>query len=184
MKASRGHSLFFALSILALIAAMTIQSIHGLPYQLRLSSPALNYWFVVVAALSIPFLIFWIGLQLRGIWSRRLAITLAVLFTIPCLFISGCSAFIAPALNAKTDDSYQLISEGSRGSLKFRLYRSDCGATCAYAIHLREERDLFFGLKLVSPLWFRDRTSEGRVQVSQYAVRVLHETDVLVVLPR
>ena len=108
--------------------------------------------------------------------------TLSVLLLLPSLMISGCAALEAPRVNEKVDGSYELISEASGKSSNFRLYRTNCGATCAFGLDLREERDMFLGVKLVSPIWSLYRASEGRVVVDKSTVTVIHGNNILVVL--
>ncbi len=184
MKFHRGNSLFLALLILALIAVMMTQSIYKLPYQVRFTLPALNYWIGAVMALSVPVLLFWISRSLGRKWIRGLVMSLSVLLLLPSLVISGCAALDAPAANERLDGSYELISEAAGESSNFRLYRTNCGATCSFGLDLREERDTFLGVKLVSPMWSLYRASEGRVVVEKSTVRVLHGNDVLVVLQK
>ena len=116
-------------------------------------------------------------------WLRTLVIVLSVLLLLPCAVIAGCATLEAPTANEKGDGSYELISEASDGSKNFRLYRTNCGATCAFGLDLREEREILWGAKLVSPMWSLYRASEGRVVVKKSTVSVLHKTDILVVLP-
>jgi hypothetical protein len=184
LKVHRRYSLFLALTILALITVVTAQSIYKLPYQVRFSLPALNYWVGAGMALSMPFLLFWISLSLGHKWIRGLVMALSILLLLPSLVISGCAALEAPTVSEKVDGSYELISEASRDSSKFRLYRTNCGATCVFGLDLREEHEMFLGMKLVSPIWSLYRASEGRVVVEKSTVSVLHGTDVLVVLQK
>ena len=184
VKVNRRVKLLILVSVLNLIGLVFIQSTGGFPYQIRFSYPPLNYWFVAAMVLSIPILLFLIARQLQEGWLRGLVVVTGVLFSIPCLMFSGCTALEAPNLNEKIDESYVLISQASRGVSNFRLYRTNCGATCAYALDLRQELDLFLGLKLVSPIWSVDRTSEGHVVVDKSTVKVLSGTDVLVVLQK
>ena len=183
LKIPRDFSLSVAFAALAAIAVLTVQSLLHLPYQIRFSSPALNYWLVACSAFAVPVLLFWISRKLETKWLRTLVIVLSVLLLLPCAVIAGCATLEAPTANEKGDGSYELISEASDGSKNFRLYRTNCGATCAFGLDLREEREILWGAKLVSPMWSLYRASEGRVVVKKSTVSVLHKTDILVVLP-
>lgn len=184
MTVHRSYSLFLALATLALIVVVTAQSIYKLPYQVRFSLPALNYWVSAGMALSVPFLLFWISLSLRRKWIRGLVMALSILLLLPSLVISGCAALEAPTVSENVDGSYELISEATGEASTFRLYRTNCGATCAFGLDLREEREIFLGVKLVSPVWSLYRASEGRVVVEKSTISVLHGSDVLVVLQK
>lgn len=182
MRHSRGLALAVTLLVVAL--AVAVQGYFGLPYQLRFSRTALNYWVAAGISLALPVLVFWVTNFWKEKWIRRLCIGLASVLAVPCLLFSGLSMLEAPEYDAKVDGSYELLSESGQGVVTFRLYRTNCGATCAFGLDLREERDLFMGLKLVSPLWSLDRTSEGAVVADESTVRVVAGSNTLWVKSR
>ncbi len=159
-----------ALAVLGLILGTFLQSALDLPYRLRFANSAVNYWAVAVAALLVPILAWWIARSFPKAWSRRIGMALAVFLGFPSLLVSSCAALEAPALT-EADASYELLSEARAGSVVYRLYRTSCGATCAFGLDLREEREFLSGIKVVSPLWSRYRASEGRLEIEQSTVR-------------
>lgn len=169
--------------LLALLAGVIFQVIASWPYQIRFESTWVNHWVFAVAAISFPFLAGWLALSLPGAWVRVLAQIFIILLFIPCLLIASCAALEAPRIG-EVDKGYELISEAADGAVTYRLYRTNCGATCSYGLSLREERTLFLGAKLVSHTWGLDRVSEGRVVLKDSRVLVLDGEKVLVDLSR
>ena len=161
-----------ALAALILIFGLVGQAVFNLPYRVRFANPAANY--LAVAALSVlaPFLLLFVGRSIRKAWLRRSALVAVGFIAIPCLVISSCAVLDAPALS-EPDLSYELLSEAQAGNVAYRLYRTNCGATCAFGLDLREERDLPFGVRLVSPKWSLYRASEGTVKVDPSSVIVV-----------
>ena len=184
MKMLRTYSLAIAFVALVVFTAVTVQGFMRLPYQIRFTLPAMNYWAVAFMALALPILLFWISLNLKEEWFRSAMKLVASLFILPCLAIAGCSALEAPHSSQKFDRSYELISEAFGDATIFRLYKTNCSATCGFGLDLREEREMFLGMKSVSPIWSLQPASKGRVVVEKSTVSVLHETNVLAVLPR
>lgn len=173
----------FAWLLLALLAGSFVQGVLGWPYQLRFASSWVNYWAFTVAAIFFPFLVGFLALSLSAKWARRLSFAFAVLLFIPCLLMASCAAFDAPQ-GGKVDESYELISEAGDGSTTYRLYRTNCGATCAHGLSLREERSLLLGTKLVSPRWELYRASEGQVVLKDSKILVVDGGGVLGELSR
>ncbi len=168
---------------LALMAGTFVQGYMGWPYQPRFSSPTLNYLFFAIAAVAFPALIAWLASGLSAKWSRRVLYGLTFILALPCLLMSSCALLETPNRNA-VDNSYEFLSEANDGALTYRLYRTNCGATCAYGLDLRRERDLLLGVKLVSPLWSKYRADQGTVQVSGSKIQVKNDSEVLVEFSR
>lgn len=169
---------FIASAGLALILAMFAQAMLNLPYRPRLASPVANYWAVAALAALTPLLGFAVARTMRSNWLRPAAYIGAALLVIPCILISSCALLEAPRA-AGVDRSYELLSEARADRFSYRLYRTNCGATCPYGLELREELDLPFGVKLISPKWSLYRASEGAVRVERSAVVVVRGDDVL-----
>jgi MFS family permease len=171
------------LLLLAIILGMTAQGVFGLPYQLRLSSAAENYWMLSIGVILFPVLLGWFAMSLSRRWIRRFSFLCAILLLLPCLFASSCAAHKAPQLG-QVDLSYELLSEAKDDEITYRLYRTNCGATCAYGLDLRKERDLFLGIKLVSPFWSKYQALAGEVTVKNQKIQVSSGTEVLVTLEK
>lgn len=169
---------FITTVALALVLAMFMQAILDLPYRPRFASVTANYWAVAVLAAVTPVLAFLVAKTIPRTWLRRLVFIGTGVMALPCVLISSCAALEAPR-PSEADSSYELLSEASTGKVAYRLYRTNCGATCAYGLELREELALPFGVKLVSPKWSLYRASEGAVKLETATVLVVKGDDVL-----
>ena len=182
MYPSRRSALLLTLLTTALL--VPVQAILGLPFQVRFGHPAANHVALALVLVLIPTLIFWTAIFVQNKWLRRSGMCVAVLLTIPSLLISAFVIFTAPKQSEVVDSSYQLLSEVSNGSVVYRLYRTDCGATCAYGLSLRKERELLLGTKLVSPLWSLDRADKGNLVITGLTIQIVDGSNVLGVVSR
>jgi hypothetical protein len=167
-----------ALIVLVFLTVMFVQWYLHWPYQLRSSIPTVNYWLFAIAALTFPVLLAWLVSGVVTTWARRVLLGVTFILASPCLLMSSCALLETPNINA-VDNSYELLSETNDGALTYRLYRTNCGATCAYGLDLREERDLFFGFKMVSGLWSKYRADQGQVYVNGSKIQVRNGSDIL-----
>lgn len=168
---------------LAAILVLVAQAMLDLPFRIRSENPATNYWVVAALSLLVPVLLFIVVRPIPNAWVRRIGLVATAVMALPCLAVSSCAMLEAPK-PSETDGSYELLSEAYAGPLAYRLYRTNCGATCAFGLELREERDLLLGMRLVSPKWSLYRASEGAVKVEQSAVLVVKGDDVLAKVAR
>ena len=168
----------FAWAALALVLAMFMQAMLDLPYCPRFASVTANYWAVAALAAVTPVLAFLVAKSIPRTRLRRLVFIGAGIVVLPCVLISSCAVLEAPR-PSETDSSYELLSEASAGKVAYRLYRTNCGATCAYGLELRKEIALPFGVKLVSPKWSLYRASEGALKLEAASVLVMKGDDVL-----
>jgi hypothetical protein len=169
---------FIVTAALMLILAVLAQAVLGLPYRPRFASPTANYWAVAALSTLTPVLAYLLALTVPRKWMRRTGYVGATALLLPCLFISSCAMLEAPRPFGP-DTSYEFLSEVRTGRFAYRLYRTNCGATCAYGLDLREELDLPFGVKLVSPIWSLYGASEGAVKLEESFVVVVNEDGLL-----
>jgi hypothetical protein len=176
-------TLITPLLLLAVMLGATAQGVFGLPYQLRLSSATANYWTFSAAVVLFPILLGWLAMSISKRRIRRFSFVCVILLALPCLAISSCAALEAPQVG-HGDLSYELLSEANDDAITYRLYRTNCGATCPYGLALRKERNLFLGVKLVSPLWSQYQGFAGEVIVNNSKIQVSNGKDVLFVLEK
>ena len=167
-----------ALALLTCIGLCFLQAMLGLPHRLLSSSSAMNHWLVAAASVSVPFLAVYGSRALPEVWRRTLVWFALLILAVPSFLVAGCAVLVAPSFGSG-DEEFQRISEVNSAFVSYRLYRSDCGATCAAGLVLRKEIDLFAGLMLVTPLWSEARVSEGSVSLGESAVRVVRGATVL-----
>jgi hypothetical protein len=172
-----------AAGVLLLVLAGLLQGAFDLPYRPRFANPAINHWALGMLSLAVPLLLLVLGSCVREALLRRAAYMAAALVALPCLALFGLALVTAPPL-AGPDPTYELVSEAPAGELVYRLYRSDCGAACSAGLELREERELRWGLKMVSTRWFLRRATEGSVRLEPGSITVTHGADVIGTVPR
>ncbi|WP_141514161.1 hypothetical protein [Ramlibacter sp. WS9] len=134
--------------------------------------PTFNYWSIAFASVGIPIAIALIGLAMRGSLPRRLMIGLAGILALPFGLFSGCAAMEAPELGA-SDISFELLSQVEAGDEAYRLYRTDCGATCAFGLVLRKERDWWGIVRSTTPVWSLYRADQGEVLLVDRKLKIM-----------
>jgi hypothetical protein len=163
-----------AVLLIVSLLAFSLTFLPG-PWVPRFTCEPLNYWFTGVSALAIPASLLTLGLALRSLWPGVALILLAVLSAVP---LAPFSFFAMMAASDQADPSHShlwKLDEASRQHYKYRLYRTDCGATCSYGLELRKEVDVIHVVKLISPVWSTDGeksatlrfTPAGHLQVIQ-----------------
>jgi hypothetical protein len=167
------------LVVCSVIACAVGLAVSPLPLQLRFQHPAANYWFASALAIALPCSIAWSAARFRRRWLRMAGLFVALLVAIPCGVFSLFALADAPEASSTVDPSFELIDQASPRGSAYRLYRTDCGATCSFGLALRREVDLLAGLKVVTPLWSQYRESEARLGVTSTHVQVLQGTKVL-----
>jgi hypothetical protein len=141
---------------------------------LRWDSPTLN-----AACLLIAYLFPWLSLGLV-LWgsSGRLRITAVVVLALPLLFTVIFGPFVLLHLTSvqadgDKDSSFELLAAVPVEGGRVAIYRTNCGATCAFGIAVRQERRLFWRLLLVRDLGGFYRAEEARYEaLSSRSVRV------------
>lgn len=153
-------------AVLTLLAAQVF-----LPYRLHFDSVRLAAVVNVVIA----------GALLGSAWSlavsavhpiwRRLAVWGAAVLMIPCVVVIGINLMDFWTADSSGHEPIDTVELGQ--GWRLRLYRSDCGATCADGLVLRKELDTGLGIAFVRSLWSRNRAYEGRLQMQHDGRSVL-----------
>ncbi|GAA5169147.1 hypothetical protein [Viridibacterium curvum] len=167
--------------LIALVGLLTYAA-SGAPYQLRFAFAPLNYWIVAGMTVALPALLLWLAWLIPGKKPRLSGIALACLVALPCVVFALLALMVSPDLTGK-DQSFELISETQANGTHYRLYRSDCGATCDTGLVLRQELDLSGGLRIVKKVWAQYHAHEGTVQTSGAVVQVVDSDGILASLP-
>jgi hypothetical protein len=136
------------------------------PLAIRFRISAFNYWFVAALAIAIPFSGAWLSLGFRRRWLKIIGVVGSFLALLPATTFAVLAAISAPAI-FEHDASLELISEAQFNHSYYRLYRTNCGATCAFGLELRREVDTPLGIKAIWPLWSRYRADDGAVMINQ-----------------
>jgi hypothetical protein len=167
------------LLLLAVLMAVIVHAVSGLPMQVRFTYVPLNHWLAATLALWLPVMVLWVALRLVRRTHKVAGIVVSGVVALPSLAFAVLVCLEGSHVINNVDSSFELLSEAKSESASYRLYRTNCGATCAYGLVLRREYDSPLGVKLVSPVWSLYRASEGAVQVKGSAVRIVSGTNVL-----
>ena len=163
----------FTLGVL-LVAVLLAAALNlWLPVKLRFASPAMNYWAVCVLAATLP--VAAATLVALIVPVRRWATfgVVCLFCAIPCWAIALFAYYEAVSVQEQGDDgSFLLLDSLAVENVNYRLYLSDCGATCSWGMVLRAERDGPFGMKLVRSIWSEYRTLD-EAQLTQVGPGVL-----------
>ena len=152
-----------------------------LPMNVRFYRPAINEWAFAAFLVLIPLLILQLFRNVRHRTLRTFGIGFSLILACPALLAAFFILVAAPSPWDSEDASQLLLSEATSDAGTFRLYRTDCGATCSFTLVLWREIDTPIGIKLIAPVWMRDKEYEGRVEVSNDGhVAVLQGQQVLV----
>lgn len=131
----------------------------GLPVKLRFADAVLNYWAALILALLLPFAAGSLGAlaQPRSRWLIFFAVWFA--FAVPCSIFSLLTYWEARDIKERGADlSYQLLDTVPGDDSVFRLYLTNCGATCSWGLDLRSEFDGPFGIRIVRSIWSAYKT--------------------------
>ena len=169
--------------LLVTVTAVLFYTASGMPWQPRFVYEPLNYWLPATLALSIPALVLWISLNIPRRLFRVGGIVASLLIAIPCALFAMLGWLDSKNVENNVDPSFELLSQRQVKSVYYRLYRTNCGATCAYGLVLRKEYDSILGVKVVTPMWSQYRASEGEIVLGDTStVRVVHGSRVLVTI--
>ena len=154
--------LLFAAGLTAVWAVMVWNDWNA---ALRFDSPTLNA-VGLLAAYSLP----WVSVALVLWGSRGLTRIIAVgILAFPLLFTLVFGPFVLMHLervraDGDKDSSFEFFAAVPVDGGRVAIYRTDCGATCAVGIAVRQERRLFWRLLLVRHLGGYYRADEARYE--------------------
>jgi hypothetical protein len=152
----------------------------GWPFQLRFSHPHLNYWAYASLCVLLPFSMFIsaMGIEQKGV--KVIGLLLSVVLALPLSLLAFFAIDEAKDIMDRGEDySFKLLDQASTSTGMFRLYLTDCGATCGHGLLLRKEFDTPIGIKLVFPEWSVYRQSEARLDNSPNSLKVVNGSIVL-----
>ena len=147
----------------------------GWPYQIRFTLPHLNYWVYASLCVLLPVSILASALATENMRVKVSGIALALVISLPSLFLGFFASIEAKHTMERGEDySLKLLDQASSPSGTYRLYLTDCGATCSHGLLLRKEIDTNLGVKLVRSEWSVYKQSEAKLHISQNTVKVVN----------
>lgn len=138
-----------AVSLVGCLALVHANWFHPV---VRFGHPAANQ-IALLLALTLP----WLAILPVALLPRPWARVVGLVLLLPPL---AYSAFFAPFIAMEIEDTvahgvdraFTPIATVPMNGYRVRIFRTDCGATCAYGIVLRQERQLLPGIYLVRQL--------------------------------
>jgi hypothetical protein len=125
----------------------------SVPVAIRFTFAPLNYWFAGLSALAVPASALLLARSMPVGSNRSLALTLAAVMAVPQVPYGLLALSESTRMEGGTDPSYRLLSEVGRSMGSYRLYQTNCGATCSYGLELRREFSLLGLVSAVRPVW-------------------------------
>ena len=146
------------------------------PIKLRALNPAINYALYSFVCFLMPISILGVGWVLSKKWLRILSLIIAIVIGIPNSFL-GILAFdeAMRIQHLGYDPSLAFLKEVLEGDYRYRLYRTNCGATCAFGLELRKERFFPYGIKLVQPIWSFYGADDGELALLEKEIEVSYD---------
>lgn len=175
---NESKSLRAPLITLALLCCGIYLALPTNTYHVEFKNAYFNHLAAAALVLGLPLSLFWIAGRLLHRGFRVFVGSAAYLMALPCLLFALIAMITAPAAWS-SDPSFDQIAEVERGYVAFRLYRTDCGATCSTGLALRREVDLPLGLKVVSNVWGKYKESVAKLEFIGTKLRVTNDSDLL-----
>ncbi len=149
---------FVLMGVLVVLAIRTLS-----PYKPRFESELLGDALNMLVALALAASAWVLALAQAQGWRRRVSVVGASMLMVPCMVVVAINAFeLATAESPRRESIDTLVLSPQ---VRLHLYRTDCGATCAYGLVLHKEIDTGVGLVFERKLWSRYRASDGRLQM-------------------
>ncbi len=158
------------------LAAVSLLLWNDIPIAVRFVNPAFNFWYVPLASTLV---ILAVGVNLR--WQLKPSVlaansALLIIVSLPFMLISFFAHLaVSDVTKYGYDPSFEPIQTVSTQSGDYRLYRTNGGATTAFGIVVRKERQILQGLLLVREVYSEYMVYEARLVQTQNGLQLLVE---------
>ena len=136
------------------------------PVAIRFTFAPMNYWYTGLAALAVPASALLLSKSMATSSERSLVLALAAVLAAPLVPYGLLALSESSRMEGGSDPSYRLLGEVARPSGSFRLYQTNCGATCAYGLELRREFTALGLVSVVKPVWQAAAEDPATLRVS------------------
>lgn len=165
----------FSYILFAIVVSVIAFNWAGWPYQIRFTLPHLNYLAYALLCLLLPLSMLASALVTKNKHLKIGGIVLSLVIGLPSLFLAFFASIEAKHTMERGEDySLKLLDQASTSFGTFRLYLTDCGATCSHGLLLRKEIDTSFGVKLVRPEWSVYKQNEAKLKLATNSVKVVN----------
>jgi hypothetical protein len=121
---------------------------------------------VSCAVIGVPIMAAWIALRTTSAAIKAAGFLISVGLIFPASLFSFFGFVEGFHVLSDGNSSDVLLAEVRHENATFRLYQTNCGATCAYGLVLNKEFSGFGPVKLVSPIWFADREDVAELRLN------------------
>jgi hypothetical protein len=173
----KAHS--FAITSIVLGALVVGQFFAQPSVALRFEAPVANYAGFAVGSMALVFGLAWLATHARARPKRIALAGLAALAFLLLALPTSVALLEIPSVAGGEDLSSVKLAEHRLPAGVLRLYRTDCGATCAYGLALSHEYSVLPGVKVVREVWSAYRVDSGALQSKQAAVQVVSNNKAL-----
>ena len=149
-------------TITLLIVIVTALNIIDLPVELRFENTAYNYLVVSVLSIALPASLLLASLLALEKEAKVVGYIASFALILPCAFIFTISSNDFRRINdGGSDKSFEKIAELESNGSKYRLYRTNGGATTSFGLVLRSETPLAVGINVVKVVFDKYKAYEG-----------------------
>jgi hypothetical protein len=170
--------------LMAFIIGAIVFNSAGWPYQIRFNAPHLNYYAFAFLCGGLP-----ISTLMAAVFTTNknlgLICLVSSLVIAPIAFILALFASMdaIDIMERGEDPSFEAIDDATTEEGTYRLYVTDCGATCSFGLLLRKEIDTPIGIKLVKPVWSIYKQHEATLEIDGTVLKVVNDDKVLYQIP-
>ena len=152
--------------ITSLIVIVSILNIFDLPIEFRFEDPAYNYFFVMSLCVALPLSIFLTAFTLNKRANTILAVAASILLSGPSFVVYFFASSDYESIREHgIDQSFEKINEVMVNDARYRLYRTNGGATTSFGLVLRRETELIKGVNMVRIMFSKYDASEGVLRI-------------------
>ena len=157
---------FLSIIITSLIVIISVLNIFDLPIEFRFEDPAYNYLFVMSLCVALPLSIFFTAFTLNKRANTILAVAASILLSGPSFVVYFFASSDYESIREHgIDESFEKINEVMVENSRYRLYRTNGGATTSFGLVLRRETELINGLNMVRIMFSKYDASEGVLRI-------------------
>ena len=157
---------FISIFITSLIVIISVLNIFDLPIEFRFEDPAYNYFFVMSLCVALPLSIFLTAFTLNKHANTILAVAASILLSGPSFVVYFFASSDYESIRKHgIDQSFEKINEVMVDDARYRLYRTNGGATTSFGLVLRRETALIKGVNMVRIMFSKYDASEGVLRI-------------------
>ena len=151
-------------------------------FKVRFNSPYLNYFAVSFLLFTLPISALIESLFVKGKIYKIIFGVCILIVAVPLYVCGGVSAFAGYEIFKDKKDPFKLqIDSVSNEMGTFRLYQTDCGATCSFGLLLQPEFDLPIGIKFTKEIWATEKETDGNGKIisGEHSLKIIENDKVL-----